>query len=170
MLEASEPRHRRLAPSPEEAPPLYRVNDEVEFEIDVFEVAPDGSRKPAFADGGGGGDGGSAVQLSFVMLDPHVRQPLEPLGNGTLRLRFTVPDVYGVFKYSLDHAAAGYSYLTLQRVVPVRPFKHDEYDRFLVAAYPYYASALSTMAAFFVAGLAFLYSGGGTAVGGGGGK
>jgi len=42
----------------------------------------------------------------------------------------------------------------------VRPFKHDEYERFLLAAYPYYASALSTMVAFFGLGWVFLYSGG----------
>jgi oligosaccharyltransferase complex subunit beta len=40
----------------------------------------------------------------------------------------------------------------------VRPFRHDEYERFLVAAYPYYASALSTMGAFFLLGLVYLYS------------
>ena len=40
----------------------------------------------------------------------------------------------------------------------MRPFKHDEYERFLLAAYPYYASAVSTMAAFFLVGIAYLYS------------
>ena len=47
--------------------------------------------------------------------------------------------------------------LQLQHIVPVRPFKHNEYERFLLAAYPYYASAASTMAAFFVFGFFFLY-------------
>lgn len=42
--------------------------------------------------------------------------------------------------------------------VPVRPFKHNEYERFLVCAYPYYASALSMMAGFFVLGFYFLYT------------
>lgn len=39
----------------------------------------------------------------------------------------------------------------------MRPYRHDEYERFILAAYPYYASAASTMAAFLVLGLAFLY-------------
>ena len=39
----------------------------------------------------------------------------------------------------------------------MRPFRHDEYERFLVAAYPYYAASLSTAAAFFLLGLVFLY-------------
>ena len=45
----------------------------------------------------------------------------------------------------------------IQTQVPVRPFKHNEYERFLVCAYPYYASALSSMVAFFVLGWFFLY-------------
>jgi oligosaccharyltransferase complex subunit beta len=98
------------------------------------------------------------LQISFVMLDPYVRQPMTHNGAGRFSLRFTVPDVYGVFKYVIDYKHAGYSYINLQQVVPVRPFKHDEYERFLVAAYPYYASVLSTMAAFFMLGFAFLYS------------
>jgi oligosaccharyltransferase complex subunit beta len=69
-----------------------------------------------------------------------------------------VPDVYGVFKYVLDYSHQGYSHISLQQVVPVRPYKHDEYERFLLAAYPYYASVLSTMTAFFLLGWAFLYS------------
>jgi len=50
------------------------------------------------------------------MLDPHIRQPLAPAGNGTFALRFTVPDVYGVFKYVIDYHHAGYSYINLQQV------------------------------------------------------
>ena len=41
--------------------------------------------------------------------------------------------------------------------VSVRPFRHNEFERFLTAAYPYYASVLSTMAAFFIFSLVFLY-------------
>ncbi len=41
--------------------------------------------------------------------------------------------------------------------VPVRPFRHNEFERFLTAAYPYYAAAASTMAAFFALTLVFLH-------------
>ena len=66
--------------------------------------------------------------------------------------------MYGVFKYVIDHARRGYSTVALQLPVPVRPFRHDEYDRFLLPAFPYYASAASTMAAFLLVGVALLYS------------
>ena len=42
--------------------------------------------------------------------------------------------------------------------VSIRPFTHSEYERFLVAAYPYYASALSVMVGFLMFCAAFLYS------------
>lgn len=44
------------------------------------------------------------------------------------------------------------------RQVSIRPFTHSEYERFLVAAYPYYASALSVMVGFLMFCAAFLYS------------
>jgi oligosaccharyltransferase complex subunit beta len=148
VLEWSAPRHRKTATG-ELNPPLYRVNDDVEFEIDVKELS-DGAERPYSA-----GD----LQVSFVMLDPYVRQPLVPDAKGTFKLAFKVPDVYGVFKYAVDYRRLGYSAIALQQVVPVRPFRHDEYERFLLAAYPYYASAAGTMAAFFLLGLVFLYGG-----------
>jgi oligosaccharyltransferase complex subunit beta len=40
----------------------------------------------------------------------------------------------------------------------VRPFKHDEFDRFLVPAYPYYTAAATTMLGFALLTVVFLYS------------
>ncbi len=57
----------------------------------------------------------------------------------------------------VSHAASWRSALRACQV-PVRPFKHNEYERFLVCAYPYYASAISGMAAFFVLGFFYLYT------------
>ena len=36
--------------------------------------------------------------------------------------------MYGVFKYTIDYSHSGYSYLNLVHQVPVRPFRHDEYE------------------------------------------
>ena len=75
-----------------------------------------------------------------------------------LKTEVTAPDVYGVFKFIIDYNCLGYSYLHLEEQVPIRPFRHDEYERFIVAAYPYYASIFSSMAAFFIFGFAVLYT------------
>lgn len=210
--------------SNETNPGTYRVNDEVEFKVDIFEHTPSG-RKPYQADdvqvrartvdrdehqrvvgdrrlaGGEGRDRGKCIargawgarqcascpvpspplmipvslllrllcltatilaphccrQIEFRMLDPYVRLTMKHDGRGTYSVSFKVPDVYGVFKYSLHYKHLGFSYIDLEQVVPVRPYRHNEYPRFLTCAYPYYASAVSTMAAFFVLGLYFLY-------------
>lgn len=49
--------------------------------------------------------------------------------------------------------------LAVETQVSIRPFTHKEYERFLVAAYPYYASALSVMVGFLLFCGAFLFSG-----------
>ncbi|KAG4994029.1 hypothetical protein JHK86_030856 [Glycine max] len=42
--------------------------------------------------------------------------------------------------------------------IPVRPFRHNEYERFIPAAYPYYGAAFSMMAGFFIFTAVHLYS------------
>jgi oligosaccharyltransferase complex subunit beta len=46
----------------------------------------------------------------------------------------------------------------METPVSVRPFKHNEYDRYLLTAFPYYASSFSAMAAFFVFSFFYLFS------------
>ena len=79
------------------------------------------------------------------------------LVQGTFSTSIHVPDVYGVFKMVVNYWRAGYSSVELQEEIPVRPYKHNEFERFLTAAYPFYASAASTMAAFLAFGFVFLY-------------
>uniref|UniRef100_A0A7S1DQ52 OST48 middle domain-containing protein n=1 Tax=Hemiselmis andersenii TaxID=464988 RepID=A0A7S1DQ52_HEMAN len=90
--------------------------------------------------------------------DPFVRSPMRPAGaggahSGALR----APDVAGVYALRLVHGRVGLSGLGAGEEVAVRPLRHDEHPRFLLAAYPYYASALSCVAATFVLGAMFLY-------------
>lgn len=102
---------------------------------------------------------GKEVQVELTMLSPHVRKTFSKVNKeGVLTTEMTAPDVYGVFKFVVDYNCRGYSYIHLEEQIPIRPFRHDEYERFIVAAYPYYASILSSMAAFFIFGFAILYT------------
>lgn len=92
------------------------------------------------------------------MLHPYLRVNLGHNGNGTFSAAVKVPDVYGVFKWVVDYQRPGYSWVSLQHTVSVRPFRHDEYERFIPQAYPYYASVASMMAGFFAMSFFFLYS------------
>jgi oligosaccharyltransferase complex subunit beta len=151
-------------------PEILRINDEVEFLVDAWQVDGAGAAAKAGAESAAESSkrrpyvppADSPMQLSFTMLDPHVRLALSPLDptkpNGTLSLKFRVPDVYGVFKFTLDHRRLGFSRLELSQEAPVRPYRHDEYERFLLPAYPYYASALSATVALFLAVVVVLYT------------
>ena len=150
VLRASPLRHRIV--DGEVSPATYRINDVVEVAVDIEECSAGMSKcKPFVADD---------VQIEFVMLDPYLRITLDSPGkNGTFSQVVKVPDVYGVFKWVLEYRRLGYTWLSQVMTVPVRPFRHDEYERFIVQAYPYYASTASMMAGFFALGFYFLYSG-----------
>ncbi|GFH25490.1 dolichyl-diphosphooligosaccharide--protein glycosyltransferase 48 kDa subunit [Haematococcus lacustris] len=114
VLEAEGLQHRLVAaPLGSPAPSHYRVLDDVEFSVKLWEREA-GARRPYLADD---------VQVEFTMLDPHVRLPLSHDGQGNFSVRFKVPDVYGVFKYVLTYRRPGYSYVDLvQQVVRVLLF------------------------------------------------
>lgn len=91
------------------------------------------------------------------MLDPYIRTNLQESHTGSWAANFKAPDVYGVFKFVMQYRRPGYSYIDIVRQAPIRPYKHNEFDRFLVSAYPYYVSCFSMMIGFFLLGRFFLY-------------
>ena len=130
---------------------VYRIKDDIIYSLIIEEY--DGEK------GGWGPYHADDVQLEFVMLDPHVRTFLEcEKETGRFWKLFKVPDTYGVFKFRILYRRPGVSVLAVNTQVSVRPFNHDEYERFIFSAFPYYASAFSMMAGFLVFGVAFLYS------------
>lgn len=137
-----------LYPDPEIAPDnlVYRIKDEVEYAVTIEEWR-DGAWQPHAADD---------VQLEFVMLNPYVRTAL-PNRGGRFATTFKVPDAYGIYKFRLHYRRPGYSVISENTQVSVRPFKHNEYERFIGSAYPYYAAAFAMVAGFFVFGFVFLY-------------
>eukprot|EP00741_Cyanophora_paradoxa_P017720 tig00000203_g17114.t1 len=146
MLRATNVRHRIVNGT--ENPEIYRIKDSLEYKVDIMEYK-DGKWIPFVADD---------VQLEFTMLDPYVRTTLQHNGKGTYSTTFQVPDVYGVFKLVLHYRRVGYSTLSASHQVAVRPFDHNEYERFIVSAYPYYASAFSMMVGMVLFSIVFLFN------------
>lgn len=154
---------------------MYRINDTVQFSLDVQTFVPYQGWKPAPRDL-------HDVQVSLTMLDPYETVTLAPLpdpvpvdslGKSQERdvsssassaavtagvssageaTRFTaqvrLPDRHGVFTFVVDWKRQGFTYLFTKDVAPVRPYNSDEHPRWLSAAYPYAVGALSTMGAF----------------------
>lgn len=145
----SPPEEGKPSQTLEVSPASYRVKDFARVSVVIEEYDSTTGEWKGF-------ENGSDMQVEYVMLDPYIRTQLTHEGNGVYATTLQVPDNYGIFKFVLEYLRPGYTGLQLSQVVPVRPFRHNEYERFLPAAYPYYASAFTVMAAFFLFGLVFL--------------
>ncbi|XP_072951408.1 dolichyl-diphosphooligosaccharide--protein glycosyltransferase 48 kDa subunit [Typha angustifolia] len=128
-------------------PAMYRINDDLEYSVEIYEWSGT-SWKPYIADD---------VQVQFYMMSPYVLKTLSNDEKGLYSTSFKVPDVYGVFQFKVEYQKLGYTSLSLSKQIPVRPFRHNEYERFITAAYPYYGASFSTMAAFFIFSIVYLY-------------
>ncbi|KAJ2633871.1 oligosaccharyl transferase glycoprotein complex, beta subunit [Coemansia sp. RSA 1290] len=149
VLRASPLRH---ALASGDRPDHYRVSSDVVFEIDLTELR-DGSWQPYRA---------HDVQLEAIMLDPYIRTTLNQSSAfsvlGTYRGDVRLPDRYGTFTFRVNYKRPGLSNVDVQDIVGIRPLRHDEYPRFLSAAYPYYASSFVMILAFLALSAVWLWS------------
>ncbi|KAL0916857.1 hypothetical protein M5K25_014403 [Dendrobium thyrsiflorum] len=145
-LKAVNVTHHRVAELAE--PAMYRINDDLEYSIEIYEWSGS-SWKPYVADD---------VQVQFYMMSPYVLKSLSTDLKGLYFTSFKVPDVYGVFQFKVEYQRLGYTSLSLSKQIPVRPFRHNEYERFIPAAFPYYGASFSTMAGFFIFTIVYLYN------------
>uniref|UniRef100_A0A0K0G297 Dolichyl-diphosphooligosaccharide--protein glycosyltransferase 48 kDa subunit n=1 Tax=Strongyloides venezuelensis TaxID=75913 RepID=A0A0K0G297_STRVS len=130
-----------------EAPEMYTIMDDIEYKIKI-EEKKEGKWVPFTP---------SDLQLEFVRVDPFIRKTLTKKGD-VLWTKFKCPNVNGIYKFKVDYHRKGYSHLTNIITVPVRPFTHTQYERFIRTAYPYYAGAFSMMGGFVIFCIFFLYS------------
>lgn len=134
----------------EKAPPAsgtYTINDNVVYTIGIEELK-DGKWVPF---------GAKDVQMEFVRIDPFVRMTLANDGKGKFVGKFQIPDVYGVYQFKVDYQRVGMTRLYSTTQYSVRPLRHDQYERFILSAYPYYASSFSMMVGVFLFSIVFLH-------------
>ncbi|XP_010547491.1 PREDICTED: dolichyl-diphosphooligosaccharide--protein glycosyltransferase 48 kDa subunit [Tarenaya hassleriana] len=128
-------------------PAMYRIKDDLEFSVEIYEWSGK-NWEPYVADD---------VQVQFYMMSPYVLKTLSTDKKGLYETSFKVPDVYGVFQFKVEYEKLGYTTISLSKQIPVRPYRHNEYERFITTAYPYYGACFSTMAGFFVFSFVYLY-------------
>ncbi|XP_011097208.1 dolichyl-diphosphooligosaccharide--protein glycosyltransferase 48 kDa subunit [Sesamum indicum] len=145
-LKAVHVKHNKVGET--EEPPIYRINDDLEFSVEVFEWSGS-SWVPYVA---------NDVQVQFYMMSPYVLKTLSTNQKGLYHTSFKVPDVYGVFQFKVEYQRLGYTSISLAKQIPVRPFRHNEYERFITTAFPYYGASFSTMAGFFIFSIIYLYN------------
>lgn len=126
---------------------VYRIRDDLDFSVNIQEWS-NGKWVPFKS---------NEVQVEFVRVDPYTRATLKHDNQGNFYTTFRIPDTYGVFTFKLVHKTKGYTFLSDIETVKVRPFRHNEYERYIVAAYPYYAAAFSMLFGFAIFGFFFLY-------------
>ncbi|GMH02745.1 hypothetical protein Nepgr_004584 [Nepenthes gracilis] len=145
-LKAVNVRHHKVGEA--DAPSMYRISDDLEYAIEIYEWSGT-SWEPYVA---------NDIQVQFYMMSPYVLKTLSTDQKGLYYTSFKVPDVYGVFQFKVEYERLGYTSLSLSKQIPVRPFRHNEYERFITTAYPYYGTCFSMMAGFFIFTLFHLYS------------
>ncbi|KNA21582.1 hypothetical protein SOVF_041860 [Spinacia oleracea] len=145
-LKAVNVRHHKAGQTDE--PALYRITDDLEYSVEIYEWSGV-SWEPYVA---------NDVQVQFYMMSPYVLKTLSTDEKGLYYTSFKVPDAYGVFQFKIEYQRLGYTSLSLAKQIPVRHFRHNEFERFLTAAYPYYGSCFSMMVGFFAFALVHLYS------------
>lgn len=134
----------------------YRVKDDIVYDVDIEEYR-NNKWVPFEADD---------VQLEVIMLDPYIRTTLKQVPTqgksyGRFEANLRLPDVYGVFTFKVNYKRTGLTYILAEDQVSIRPFRHNEYPRFLTAAYPYYASTASMIVGFIVFSAVWLSTWGG---------
>ncbi|KAL6546049.1 Dolichyl-diphosphooligosaccharide--protein glycosyltransferase 48 kDa subunit [Orobanche gracilis] len=145
-LKAMNVKHHKVGERDE--PSMYRIKDDLGYSVQVYEWSGT-SWEPYVADD---------LQVQFYMMSPYVLKTLSTNQKGLYYTSFKVPDVYGVFQFKVEYQRLGYTSLSLSKQIPVRPFRHDEYERFIPTAYPYYGASFSMMAGFFVFTMVYLYA------------
>ncbi|KAJ6420016.1 hypothetical protein OIU84_030023 [Salix udensis] len=144
-LKAVNLRHNKAGETDE--PAMYRIKDDLDFSVEIYEWSGK-SWEPYVA---------NDVQVQFYMMSPYVLKTLSNDKKGLYHTSFKVPDVYGVFQFKVEYNRLGYTSLLLSKQIPVRPFKHNEYERFITAAFPYYGASFTMMAGFFIFSFVYLY-------------
>lgn len=142
--------HRLLDLSGPVNPNRYTVKEIVRYEVVLEQYSLKmGSWEPYVADD---------VEFQLVRLDPFIRTRLETKGDGLYFLEFMLPDTFGIFKFVVDYKRIGLSYIYQETEASVRPLRHDQHDRFLISAFPYYGAIMSMIFGFVTFGFLFLHS------------
>jgi oligosaccharyltransferase complex subunit beta len=130
---------------------IYRIKDDMIYEMDVSE----------WRNGQWNVFEAKDIQVEAVMLDPYIRKTMKidsSSGSNThYKASFKLPDQYGVFTFKLNYRRHGYTWLEASDLVEVRPFRHNEYPRFLLGAYPYYVNAFSMIIGFVLVSIFWLF-------------
>eukprot|EP00835_Amoeboradix_gromovi_P003245 NODE_206_length_14836_cov_0.232408.p7 type:complete len:107 gc:universal NODE_206_length_14836_cov_0.232408:13458-13778(+) len=78
------------------------------------------------------------------MLDPYIRTTFEYKESTSSTAKYskilTLPDRYGYFTLRVSYKRYGFTYAEHKELIVIRHLAHDEYERFIPKAGPYYST------------------------------
>lgn len=93
------------------------------------------------------------------MLDPWVISRLtHQKGTSTYSTEFITSPKEGIYQFKFLYEKPGFNFIAEKNRVTLRTKKHDEFERFLLAALPYYVGTFATIIGSLVFVLLFIYS------------
>ncbi|KAF2660347.1 Dolichyl-diphosphooligosaccharide-protein glycosyltransferase 48kDa subunit [Lophiostoma macrostomum CBS 122681] len=111
---------------PENNPKIYRIKQDVAFQVEISEYSNTHLTPFVPADG-------DSIQLEFSMLSPFHRLDLTPISqtaNSTIfGVSFKTPDQHGIFNFHVKYNRPFLTNIEEKRQVTVRHFAHDEWPR-----------------------------------------
>ncbi|KAK4624713.1 Dolichyl-diphosphooligosaccharide--protein glycosyltransferase subunit wbp1 [Fulvia fulva] len=138
-------------------PTIYRIKNDVHYEIEVSEWENDHWAPfdvPA----------GDNFQLEFSMLSPfhrlNLQKKTQTANSSIYTTEFRTPDQHGIFNFFIEYRRPFYTNLEEKNTVTVRHFAHDEWPRSFVisAAWPWISGIWITVAGWIVFVAVWLYS------------
>ena len=131
-------------------PENYKRQVDIEYFIDIHEKKG-GRWVPYVADD---------VQFQFTMLDPYYQVPLvqEDKSLPTYTYKLKTPWRLGIFRFQVDYKRYGLTYIDNKMEVSVIQLRHDEFPRYELTGYPYYANVFVMMASTFLFVIYFVFS------------
>ncbi len=95
---------------------------------------------------------------SSIGLEQREKRRIQGRILGNFISNFQAPQKEGIYQFKIIYKKPGYNFVTLAERVTIRPYKHDQFERFLFVAYPYFFSVWSTIIAAFAFVVIYLYS------------
>lgn len=146
---------------------MYRIKDEIVYEIDIEELSTveehdaNGKKSTAVSWKPFVLPAGDALQLEMNMLYTYERVNLRPSesvpGRFVTPVGQVLPDVVGVYTFRTRYQRLGYSHVDDKQLVSIIPFRHNEFPYIVKGSYPYYVATWSMVVGFWLVAALFLY-------------
>lgn len=98
------------------------------------------------------------LNIEFIKLYPVISDELKPLGNGRYGFDVRLPDDHGIYTMRLTRHRLGFTTIESENQLTLRHRRMDQHERFMKADFPYYLTALCTLAATAVFAVMFMFT------------